>query len=41
MAAERNQGLIDDAQVEQRGEAVSSVRTDFNLIREFKSARLA
>ncbi len=41
MAAERNQGQIEDTQVEQRGEAVSSVRTDFDLIREFKSARLA
>jgi uncharacterized protein (DUF362 family) len=41
MAADQNLGLIDESRVDQRGETVGSVRTDFNLIREFRHLRLA
>jgi uncharacterized protein (DUF362 family) len=41
MAADRNQGFIDEASVEQRGEPIRAVRRDFSLIREFRRVRLA
>jgi uncharacterized protein (DUF362 family) len=34
-------GVIDEASIEQRGEAIRGVRTDFRLINEFKQLRLA
>jgi uncharacterized protein (DUF362 family) len=40
MAEEQNLGLIDEARVEQRGEPIASVRTNFQLIREFHNLRL-
>ena len=39
MAANRL-GVIDEARIDQRGESISSVRTDFQLIKEFKQIRL-
>lgn len=40
MAADRY-GITDAARIEQRGETIASVRTDFQLIKEFKHLRLA
>jgi uncharacterized protein (DUF362 family) len=34
-------GALDESRIEQRGEAVRAVRTDFRLIQQFKQARLA
>jgi uncharacterized protein (DUF362 family) len=41
MADERNLGLIEESRMEQRGERVAAMRTDFRLIKEFQSLRLA
>jgi uncharacterized protein (DUF362 family) len=41
MAEEQNLGLIDESRVEQRGEPIAAVRTNFQLIREFHNLRLA
>jgi uncharacterized protein (DUF362 family) len=40
MAADRL-GVVEESRIEQRGEAVRAVRTDFRLIDQFKQARLA
>ena len=40
MAADRY-GITDAARIEQRGENIASVRTDFQLIKEYKHLRLA
>lgn len=40
IAADRY-GITDAARIDQRGETIASVRTDFKLIREFKHLRLA
>jgi uncharacterized protein (DUF362 family) len=40
MAADRL-GIIEEARIEQRGEAIRSVRTNFNLITQFQQIRLA
>ena len=33
-------GVIDDSRIEQRGEAIASVRTNFQLIKQFTQIRL-
>jgi len=40
MAADRL-GIIEEARIEQRGEAIRPVRTNFNLISQFQQIRLA
>jgi len=40
MAADRL-GVVEESRIEQRGEAVRAVRSEFRLIEQFKSARLA
>ena len=40
MAADRL-GVVEESRIEQRGEAVRSVRSDFQLIEQFRQARLA
>ncbi len=40
MASDRL-GIIEEARIEQRGEAIRSVRTNFNLISQFQQIRLA
>jgi hypothetical protein len=39
MASERSLGAIEEAHIEQRGEAIKSVRTPFELIAKFKQLR--
>ena len=34
-------GVTDESRIEQRGEPIASVRTDFQLIKEFHDLRLA
>jgi hypothetical protein len=41
MAADRGLGVIEEAQVEQRGETIKAVATKFDLIPDFKTIRLA
>jgi uncharacterized protein (DUF362 family) len=36
-----NLGIVEESRIEQRGERISDVRTDFQLIREFQDHRLA
>jgi hypothetical protein len=40
MAADRL-GVIDESRIEQRGEALRGLRTDFQLIKDFQQLRLA
>jgi uncharacterized protein (DUF362 family) len=40
MAADRL-GVVEEARIEQRGEAIQAVRTNFRLIQQFQAARLA
>ena len=40
MAADKL-GIIEEARIDQRGERIASVRTDFQLIKEFQELRLA
>jgi len=40
MASDRL-GITEDARIEQRGERIQSVRTNFNLIPQFHQIRLA
>ena len=40
MADDENLGIIEESRIEQRGEAIASVRTNFQLIPEFQSARM-
>jgi uncharacterized protein (DUF362 family) len=41
MAGDRNLGHVDQDRVEQRGEDIAAVRTNFQLIPAFRSLRLA
>lgn len=41
MADEQNLGLTEETRIEQRGERIASVRTNFKLIHEFQNLRLA
>ena len=34
-------GITEEARIEQRGEPIASVRTNFQLIKEFQQLRLA
>jgi uncharacterized protein (DUF362 family) len=39
--AAENLGIIDESRIEQRGEAIRAVHTNFNLIKQFREYRLA
>jgi uncharacterized protein (DUF362 family) len=39
--AEDRLGITDAARIDQRGESIASVRTNFQLIKEFQQIRLA